>query len=448
MPTTPPWYVLPQQHPNKKTVATSDSNSSAKKQYVIVGSGLAGCHTAFEIAQRGFNVRLIDASDTVAGGASANSAGIVKPFVTRSPGITDNFYAQAFTYLIDRLYTNERLCKAAQFNQCGVLQLLERAYPINDCYSNCTPAQSSQLAGVDINAHAILFTRGGWLNPAALCQAIVEHHNIELQLNTVVRNITQTDSGWSLTIDANSSQHDIHCDGLILANGHQLNQFAPTTELPIIPARGQTSRFICENHALKTVVTGKRYAIPDDNSVIVGASFIRNNEDKALSAIEHQENLSGVNALLPSLHPQPEAVSGFCGIRATTPDRLPLVGPVPEFSQYRKDYALLKHGLPHHSFPNARYRPGLFVIGGFGSRGIVSAPYCAMLLARYLCEPVQAGNETISGNKESVNKLEQLPDSQLTDKTLTSWSTLLHPGRFLVRGMKRSHHLVNSDSHE
>lgn len=423
MSTNPPWFALPK----RKRLAAECSDVEA--QVVIVGSGLAGCHIAFELAQRDIKVILVDAGDTVASGASGSNAGIVKPFVTRAPCLADKFYETAFAYLINRFDEDEALRCAAQFNQCGVLQLVEHAYGDNDAYTNCSAQQASELAGVNLNTPALFFDRGGWLNPAMLCQALVQHHNIDLRWQCAIESITKNDSQWTIA----TGNDTLNCQTLILANGNHLNHFDQTRELPITPARGQTSRFTDTNgSSLNTVVTGKRYAIPDGASVIVGASFSRNNLDQQISEAEHQQNLTGLATLLPSLQPHPTPVSGYCGIRATTPDRLPMVGPVPDFARYRCDYALIKHGLPQHQFPSAHYQEGLFVIGGFGSRGIVSAPYCAKLLADYLCDTDQCSK---------VNALNH-------HQPLASWSQLLHPGRFIVRELKRADQLENSTYHE
>jgi len=428
MSATHPWFKLPEQRQPLPKGSASDAS------VVIVGCGLAGCHTAFELANRGINVIMLDSSERVAGGASGNTAGIVKPFVTRSPGITDRFYASAFSYLIERFASDQRLCKAAQFNQCGVLQLFENEYPASNAYTSCSPREASTLAGVHIDSPAVFFKNGGWLNPSALCKALIAHKNIEVRLQHRVASISRANNQWSVAIETGAETNTNHtvkqrieCQLLILANGQHANRFGPTQDLPIAAARGQTSRFTAAGDAtLKTVVTGKRYAIPVGKDVLVGASFTRDLSDTQILACEHKQNLAGLTALLPSLPIDPVAHSGFCGIRATTPDRFPMVGPVPDISTYHHDYARLKDGLAEHRFPNASYQDGLCIIGGFGSRGIVSAPYCAKLLVDHLCGSIE---------RSKTHKNENTPD-------LASWSALLHPARFKVRELKRARGLL------
>ena len=436
MSSIPPWFKLPEQPSLQPT------NADSVTPVVIVGCGLAGCHVAFELATRGINVVLLDACDTVGGGASGNSIGIVKPFVTRSPGRSDQFYKAAFDFLLARFDTNAQLRDEAQFNECGVLQLFEREFPLNDSYTTCSADEASALAGVQINSPAVYFKRAGWLNPCTLCHALVQHPNIEVRLQQRVCAIYRNKNALSVAIEngtekdkeknvdsvtKNNKTTQIECSTLILANGPNANEFSPTSELPIIAARGQTSRFaVTGKTVLKTVVTGKRYAVPDGNSVVVGASFVRNQTDTKILLCEHEENQTALNALLPTLKFNPNAQSGFCAIRATTPDRFPIVGPIPRLSSYPQDYARLSDGLPEHRFPNASYYEGLYVIGGFGSRGIVSTPYCAKLLADYLLSSTDQYNA--SGDEGIEN--------------LSNWSDQLHPGRFKVRDLRRTRGLT------
>ena len=206
-----------------------------------------------------------------------------------------------------------------------------------------------------------------------------------------------------------------------------MNKFSSTCALPIVAARGQSSRFaVSGNAVLKTVVTGKRYAIPDGKSVIIGASFVRDQTDTQIRRCEHEQNRTGLNTLIPTIDIDPEALSGFCAIRATTPDRFPVVGPMPQLSGYPENYARLSDGLPGHRFPNASYYKGLYVISGFGSRGIVSTPYCANLLADYLL------------GSADQNRKNSDEDSEI----LSSWSAQLHPGRFKVRDLRRTRGLI------
>ena len=197
----------------------------------------------------------------------------------------------------------------------------------------------------------------------------------------------------------------------MLASGASLGSTPWTDELPVFPARGQITRFALATgcRAPRRVVTGRHYAIPDGDTVYVGATFDRGITDAAPRASDDAANRTALAELLPDVTVRSRALSGHAGVRATTPDRMPLIGPVPDAGAGRHRHAELSRGLPPTRYPPPPCVPGLAVLGGFGSRGIVAAPFAASLLADWLC-----GGER-----------------------LQPWAPLVHPARFAIRALRR-----------
>lgn len=378
---------------------------------VIVGAGLAGCWLARTLAERGVRVCLIERSNSVAAGASGNPAGIVKPFVTRAPSLAMQFYALAHEYLLQQL----SVLKLAEptFTPCGVAQLVQRAYPSSAVYQCLNARQTDQRVGHSSRSESIFFASSGWLNPDALCKLLVLHPLIDLKLNHTLSSCRRhypanEPPGWTL----NFKQHKQRdCQHLVLATGHSISMLPETRELPIVPARGQLSRFELDlpGSAPSCIVNGKHYVIPDGNTVLVGASFQRNIDHSDIVDNDHEQNRLGLCHLLPDLQINPIALAGYAGVRATTPDRLPLIGPVPNWQQCSEIYARLRHGDIGRQYAPLPLEKGLYVLGGFGSRGIVTAPLAARLLADYL----------------------------MGSNILEDWSPLVNPARFRIREIKR-----------
>ncbi|MBP5855508.1 tRNA (5-methylaminomethyl-2-thiouridine)(34)-methyltransferase MnmD [Marivibrio halodurans] len=111
----------------------------------------------------------------------------------------------------------------------------------------------------------------------------------------------------------------------------------------------------------------------------------------------------------------------WTGVRATTPDHLPMAGPVPDDRAYRRSLRGLARGargVRRDSPPDgdetkitAWDRPGLFTVAMLGARGYQLAPLLADMLAAELTGGV----------------------SPLTAEDMAA----LHPGRFLIRAMAR-----------
>ena len=93
-----------------------------------------------------------------------------------------------------------------------------------------------------------------------------------------------------------------------------------------------------------------------------------------------------------------------------TPDRLPVVGPLPEWGFYGAAYDDLREGRKR-DYPPGETAPGLYALVGLGSRGLVAAPLAAAALAAEM-----------TGGPAPVD---------------AAVAEALHPARFFIRGLKR-----------
>lgn len=380
---------------------------------------MAGCWTARHLAEQGMSVLVLEALSQPASAASGNPAGMFKPFVTRSPCFAMDFYLAANAFLNQQL---EKLSLKALCNYtlCGVTQLVQNTYPESKHYHSLNNAGTSNRLGTSVDANSIFFDKAGWLDPSSLCKALLQHPLICIETNTAVDGIVKTeqallsDARWRVV----SNDRVFHGTHIVIANGVSLNQTQWAENLPIVPARGQISRFNVRANAEKitSVANGKHYVIPDGNSVLVGATFLRNCSDSSIRKEDHAANFKGLQKLLPSLDTEDQPIAGYAGVRATTPDRLPLAGPLPDYAECHQAYADLHHGKSLSNYPPLPIHEGLYVLGGLGSRGITTAPMAAALLVDHLL-----------GSRTPVSSIE----------TLTYWSPLLNPARFYIRALKR-----------
>lgn len=463
MPDTLPWDHFTNQTP---------LSSLSSEPVIVIGAGLAGCWCARTLAEAGVNVVVLEAGTSAAAGASSNPAGIVKPFVTRSPSHAMSFYVEAHRYLLARL-ADWKLAEPCQYQECGVVQLAEKAYPESEHYAAVSPLQMSDTLGVQSSSHGLLFETSGWLNPSTLCHSLLQHERISLRCRSSVSAIepccrssvsvnepcegqqTEGNNGqqskinkghqsegirWRVTIrhealtgvaikdevltgeaimdeaikekDKSRSHTALETSHLVIATGAVLNKLPLTSHLTSIPARGQISRFnlaSASHGKLKRVVSGTHYIIPDGNTVVAGASFERGVTNNQVKDDDDQANKAGAEITLSSLQIEGKPIESFAGVRATTPDRLPLVGPLPDKDACDRAYADLRHGRPLANYELLPVHTGVFVLGGLGSRGIVTAPFASRLLIDYMM-----------GNSDILN-----------------WSSLINPARFQVRRLKR-----------
>ncbi len=458
-----PWFNLPK---------GAECGWQGPGDVAIIGAGLAGLCSARALLSVGFEVTVYEAGDKVASGASASPAGIVKPYVTRQPSDAMRFYEQAYKTLFQWL--NE-LPDGGCFQPTGALQLEERPYPGNSArYENLDAPAASIKAGLTLQQDALYFKQAGWLSVEQLCQRLLADvkqrggkvvFSSKLSRLTRIGNVdTSPGAGpgagagagmveietnpangeWELTFHSAPS---VHCQQVVLASGTSLIDHDWLPKNVLFPARGQITAFN-RDYELNTVISARQYAIPDKQCVWVGATFDRGNSDDSLIAKDDELNRQYATSLLTknsintAQTTQPSAsalvdkttnsaptrqriVDRFAGVRCTTLDRFPIVGPVPILAEARARYHDIHHGRHLDGYRSPAFYSGLAVMGGFGSRGIAAAPHASVLLANWA-----------SGRSDGdATETEYAP----TTSTLYSENRLLSPLRFLIRQLKRGH---------
>ena len=140
--------------------------------------------------------------------------------------------------------------------------------------------------------------------------------------------------------------------------------------------RGQVTHLAAEAlPELDLVLCREAYVTPAAGGVRCAGASYDEDDDPALRASSQRENLDKVRSMLddPSLAAD-APLAGRVGFRSVAPDRLPLVG-----------------ALPDPAFPLGAERlrelarqPGLHCLLGYASRGLTWAPLAAELLAASL----------------------------------------------------------------
>jgi tRNA 5-methylaminomethyl-2-thiouridine biosynthesis bifunctional protein len=175
-----------------------------------------------------------------------------------------------------------------------------------------------------------------------------------------VEALAWSDGVWRL-LDADGAVID-DADVVCLAAGMDCARLAAS--LPLHPVRGQASLAVGATGS-KAVLFGG-YVIPTRAGVLFGATHDRDDTDVRPRAADHARNLEALVAAFPDLAADlaSRPLQAWTGIRATTRDYLPLAGAVPAA------------------------KPGLYVLGGLGSRGFTLAPLLAEhIVARVLSTP-------------------------------------------------------------
>src|SRR5690606_9580891 len=121
-------------------------------------------------------------------------------------------------------------------------------------------------------------------------------------------------------------------------------------ELSLQPVRGQAEWRSLDDPAPPAAAWGG-YVAPGAGGVLFGATHDRDDAGDEVRAADRTRNMTTLGEVLPGLALRLAAREGTsrAAVRMVTPDRHPVCGPVPG-------------------------APGLWVLGGLGSRGFTLAP--------------------------------------------------------------------------
>ncbi|NVJ49546.1 MAG: bifunctional tRNA (5-methylaminomethyl-2-thiouridine)(34)-methyltransferase MnmD/FAD-dependent 5-carboxymethylaminomethyl-2-thiouridine(34) oxidoreductase MnmC [Gammaproteobacteria bacterium] len=398
----------------------------AKKEKVaIIGAGIAGCATAYELSQAGFDVTVYESSDNVATGGSASEAGIVYPFVSKDLNPQSLFYLQAYWLLINRI---KHLNMDSIFRQCGVIKLSSD----NTFEALATQLETADSAVLDwlapwrlteplttttqpLKSFGLNFPSSGVVNIKSLCATLIEHSNARLELTALVDDLTFADGQWTLSYNQRSEQFT----AVIMCAAHHSKHLLPPHFLPANQVRGQTARVPSKpEQQLPTIFCDSHYCIPRGDHHYIGASFEVNDKNPEYSEDSHQQLIAQVAAMFSQCDwPFEQAQFGRVGHRHCTVDRLPYVGPLVKLAEAMRHYDELWKGKRHQKFSAADYWPNLYLNIGHGTRGVTSSWLSAALIRAYLegsAAPLDSRlRQRLHPSRAIIRECRKAPDQRL-----------------------------------
>ncbi|MDO4237016.1 MULTISPECIES: glycine oxidase ThiO [Pseudomonas] len=320
----------------------------AKQQrVVIVGGGVMGLLTAYNLANRGQAVILLER-----GGLGQESSwaggGIVSPLYPwrYSPAVTalahwsQDFYPQ----LAQRLFAATGVDPEVHTTGLYWLDLDDEADALAWAAREGRP-----LSKVDVSAaHDAVPALGGGYSQAVFMADVANVRNPRLVKSlkaalsalpdVMIHEQCEVD-GFILqgdtVVGVNTSAGAMTGDQVVLAAGAWSGDLLRKLglSLPVEPVKGQMILYKCASDFLSSMVLAKgRYAIPRrDGHILIGSTLEHEGFDKTptISALESLK--ASAVELLPALAGA-EVVGHWAGLRPGSPEGIPYIGEVPGFN--------------------------------------------------------------------------------------------------------------------
>ena len=380
-----PWYARPPQ-------------PTTERKALVIGGGLSGCASANSLARRGWQVVLLERHERLAKEASGNPQGVLYLKLSAHGTTLSQMIVSGFGYTRRLL---EHLQRGRDWDDCGVLQLgfnAKEAQRQAQLAGAFAPAlvhmldqpQAQALAGIELAQGGLFYPEGGWVHPPALCQYQAMHPNVQVLTHHDVLQLNNVDNQWQA------------CDGervlasapvVILAGAAEVKRFPASSGLPLKRIRGQITQLVQTEHsaALNTVVCAEGYVAPGRmGEHTLGASLGFDNDDLTTTPAGHQGNLDLMDEISPQLSSlfgeqlEPAQLQGWAAFRCTSPDYLPIVGPLSDPEAFASTYAVLRKDARQVPDTPCPWLHGLYVNSGHGSRGLITAPLSGEMLAAWI----------------------------------------------------------------
>jgi len=369
----------------------SEQSPAALPKVAIIGAGIAGCSTAWQLAGLGCEVHVFERAAQIANGASGNPRGMLYPRLNAEKPQNDQLAWRSYSFSV-RHYASLNLGEEA-FQVCGLLQLgsnpreHKRVKKVASRYANLgllqqlDAAQASVQAGVSLAHDCLYFDSGAWVNPATACARMMDHANITLHTQQDIQQLSPHQQGWQLV--SHTGEINDYFDAVIVCNAADAAKLLPDSGMWLNPVRGQMGMIAGQPsmQALKVVLCGDGYLTPlFQGQHAMGATFAPGDRSTEVREQDSLSNLDMVGKLSPQFDHVSAAVVTYAraSSRCGSPDYLPYVGPVLPTATLNAQEAAIS------DFAALPAPQGLYVHVAHGSKGLMTAPYCGAMLARRL----------------------------------------------------------------
>ncbi len=338
----------------------------------ILGAGLAGVSLAYELSKGGLYVSVVDPNG-VAGGASGTPVGLVNPATGRYATLGWRS-KECYDAVLENLERVQEKAPVQFYKKSGVIR----------------PALDEKIASkMKENFDSTQWPKGWceWMDE----ESVTEFHpgiectgggvwlpiGLTVDIGTYLKSFSdqlQTDGTpfitgkeyklrknndyWEVNLEDNTT---IKAEKVVVCAGINSSQISYFKDIPLYPVKGQLAVFKTDaalpfEHAVSAL--GYIGSLSSDHFV-AGSTYEHKfqHEDPDQEGLDYLRKRLG--SVLPDLVNSATLLLQWSGVRASTPNRKPIMGEHPE-------------------------QPGLYVFAGLGSKGLLYSAYLSGLMRSFI----------------------------------------------------------------
>ena len=317
------------------------------REAIIIGGGVAGCSTAFFLAQEGIKSTIVE-QESVGSHASGFAFGGLNPLDgTGTPYPLLDFSVYCFrahkalapellelSGVDNQFYQRDRLTLA--FSEADVARITEHLaiqQQVADFTVNWIETEDVFRLEPDISPDCVgaVLTQGsgaveGYRHTLAMATA-AEKLGAEV-LHGKVTGIHRSGDGVAVSVSGNTMAADV----AVLATGPWCQEAEgwTGTSIPVVPFKGQILRLRLENRELQTTLGwGKSYAASKPDGLIWAGTTEEHAGFDDQPTPQGRDAIMGDLLRMASFLSEAQLVQHTACLRPLTPDGLPIVGRVP-----------------------------------------------------------------------------------------------------------------------
>ena len=333
------------------------------RRVAIIGAGIAGAGAARALVDAGADVTVFERAENPASGASGNPLALLMPRLDAADTVQARLLVDAYIAARD---TYRGLPAVTETD----VRQVPKDQTETDRFTKLLADPPLPLEDLEALRGGLLHKQALILRPAELIPALLAGATLRL--------------GESVKVDLESRAVNGEVfDAIILATA-----MATMDQLPWLglEARlGQVEWIGDAAMAEPDAVTSGTDALADGPDRLWGATFKRFGggvpETSERARVENAEGLENLSPWWVRDTREHEIVSR-AALRATTADRLPLIGAVPDHDAALALFDGVRKGRPADA--DAPVIPGIYMVNGFGARGFTWGPWAGGILAAQL----------------------------------------------------------------